>query len=388
MAVDKADTVYKEQLWFIPVACRDNTGKAINFILDYPYMSKKLQSKSKWIKCNVGQRGFYRVNYSAAMWSELFNALKADISSLPSADIASLIDDAFALLGTGDVSIDLAMKLTLLLTEAPDYIVWQTALSHMSSIDSITSQHPANKPLKLYIKSILTTMYNKLQFNSKEHYTQLLEGLIFSSCVKYGVSGAVTKALTMFNLWKNKGVAIPITLRKAVYTAAVKYGGEVEFNACWSRFRSTTNPAESRELMTALAQTADMKLMQRYLSATLDTKLIRSQDFYMVYASVTSPEGLKLAWSMLKRHYKDYVDLYAGVAGHVGKLAAFVVKNFNTQQDHDDVVAFFTKADAGFSKKAISNSLNTVRIHIWWNKHHADNLQHWLLKQNIAQARV
>jgi len=390
MAVDKPDsnTVVSKQLWFIPVTCRDSSGNLINFILDSPYMSRKLQSKSKWMKCNVGQRGFYRVNYSTEMWSELYNTLHADINSLPSADIASLIDDAFALTGTGDVSIDLGMKLTLLLNEAPDYIVWQTALSHMNTIDSITSQHPANKALQLYIRNMLTAMYNKLHFNSTQHYTQLLEGLIFSSCVKYGVSGAVVKALTMFNSWKNDGAVIPITLRKAVYTAGVKYGGEVEFNACWERFRSTTNPAESRELMTALAQTDNMKLMQRYLEATLDTKLIRSQDFYMVYASVTSPAGLKLAWKMLKQHYNDYVNLYAGIAGHVGKLAAFVVKNFNTQQEHDDVVDFFTKADAGFSKKQISNSLNAVRIHIWWNKHHADNLQLWLHKYNTANNNI
>lgn len=35
-------------------------------------------NRSGWIKGNVGQKGFYRVNYDDANWDALANALKTD----------------------------------------------------------------------------------------------------------------------------------------------------------------------------------------------------------------------------------------------------------------------------------------------------------------------
>ena len=36
-------------------------------------------NRSGWIKGNVGQKGFYRVNYDDANWDALANALKNDL---------------------------------------------------------------------------------------------------------------------------------------------------------------------------------------------------------------------------------------------------------------------------------------------------------------------
>ena len=51
----------------------------------------------KWVKFNVGQRGFYRVNYEARLWSALTAQLMEDHRAISSADRASLIDDVFSL---------------------------------------------------------------------------------------------------------------------------------------------------------------------------------------------------------------------------------------------------------------------------------------------------
>lgn len=51
----------------------------------------------KWIKFNVGQRGFYRVSYDMAGWEALIQVLHSDHNTFSPADRASLIDDVFTL---------------------------------------------------------------------------------------------------------------------------------------------------------------------------------------------------------------------------------------------------------------------------------------------------
>lgn len=51
----------------------------------------------KWIKFNVGQRGFYRVTYDEGGWDALIHVLQTEPHTLSPADRASLLDDAFTL---------------------------------------------------------------------------------------------------------------------------------------------------------------------------------------------------------------------------------------------------------------------------------------------------
>lgn len=50
-----------------------------------------------WIKANVNQSGYYRVNYSAKLWDALINQLQKDHKAFSPSDRASLLDDAFTL---------------------------------------------------------------------------------------------------------------------------------------------------------------------------------------------------------------------------------------------------------------------------------------------------
>lgn len=71
-----------------------------------------VQSASSWVKLNVGQYGVFRVNYPTALWQRLAGAANATASPLAPADLAGLLDDAFALSLTGDSPIDTFLSLT------------------------------------------------------------------------------------------------------------------------------------------------------------------------------------------------------------------------------------------------------------------------------------
>ena len=60
-------------------------------------VSFEIPTNVTWIKANINQSGFYRVNYDSAMWRTLTKLMTTDHNAFSATDRAQLIDDAFTL---------------------------------------------------------------------------------------------------------------------------------------------------------------------------------------------------------------------------------------------------------------------------------------------------
>lgn len=56
-----------------------------------------MDPKIQWIKANVNQSGYYRVNYDQRLWDAIITQLMSKHTAFSPADRASLLDDAFTL---------------------------------------------------------------------------------------------------------------------------------------------------------------------------------------------------------------------------------------------------------------------------------------------------
>jgi glutamyl aminopeptidase len=75
-------------------------------------LSRPIPVGSKWLKFNVGQYGYYRVNYPLEDWESLSNVLQDNAQALSVSDRASLINDAFALAQGGRLPFSMALQMT------------------------------------------------------------------------------------------------------------------------------------------------------------------------------------------------------------------------------------------------------------------------------------
>lgn len=97
-SVDSSDV---QHVW---MNMTDGEHYQVNLVHSYGYsifLFFKVQfdvpAETVWIKANVNQSGFYRVNYEESMWTALIDALHKNHTMFHPADRASLIDDAFTL---------------------------------------------------------------------------------------------------------------------------------------------------------------------------------------------------------------------------------------------------------------------------------------------------
>ena len=68
-------------------------------------------NKNRWLIANADASGFYRVLYSRALYKALTRQLRDNHNALTIVDRASLINDAFAFLNSGHLSIDVVFEL-------------------------------------------------------------------------------------------------------------------------------------------------------------------------------------------------------------------------------------------------------------------------------------
>ena len=71
---------------------------------------------SKWTKFNVGQRGYYRVNYPLEDWENFGQILLDRPEVLSSSDRTSLLNDAFSLAQADRIPYSTALSLTKFLS--------------------------------------------------------------------------------------------------------------------------------------------------------------------------------------------------------------------------------------------------------------------------------
>merc|ERR1711962_360541 len=99
-----------------------------------------------WIKVNIGQYGYYRVQYQLDEWQKFSHVLQKSPSQFSSSDRTSLINDAFALAKVGMLPYGAALDLTLYLGPKERSVApWETAflaLDYMAGVLYFNEVYP------------------------------------------------------------------------------------------------------------------------------------------------------------------------------------------------------------------------------------------------------
>lgn len=334
----------------------------------------------KWIKFNVGQRGFYRIGYDSAGWNAIIHLLKTDHEALTPADRASLIDDVFTLIKAGSISAAVALDLSMYLKAETRYIPWHTALGHLFQWVQLIFNYPAHTLMLEYIHNLVLPHYHRIGWNDTgTHLERLLRYEILWAAVQCGNTHAIQEAQLLFFEWRNHGLIIPPNLRSVVYSTGVRYGTEDDWRYCWQVYNTSTIPSETTLMLQAMAQTRDPWLMQQYLEYTLDNVKIRPQDVMTVLKEVSKNPGGRLpAWRMVRQHWSKISQLFGHGSFTIGAIIKAVTSPFTSSFDLGEVESFFKEVDVGPGERALAQALETIRLHIQWHEHNLKDLTQWL----------
>ncbi len=135
--------------------------------------------------------------------------------------------------------------------------------------------------LQKYMQTILEPIYKSIgELTVDEKATDRLDVvkhkvLIISWSCQLSMGDCELKSKNQFNEWMttddpDKINPVSLHLRSVVYCAAIKLGGEKEWNFLWKRYMSINESSEKVMILGSLGCSREIWLLQRYMDWSLD----------------------------------------------------------------------------------------------------------------------
>ncbi|KAL8604516.1 hypothetical protein ACOMHN_015800 [Nucella lapillus] len=382
--------------WYISLDCLTSAGEKTTQILNLTDVTFQLKvntdDPSSWVKCNVDQTGYYRVNYPPSNWRRLANMLTTSpVQSwkLSAADRSGLLNDAMNLARAGLLGYDLAMEMTSYLHKEESFIPWQSTYQSLTYISSMLKFDTDYRLWRDFVLSIVSPALGRLGWeDTGTHLNKRLRGLLIDLACRHGDPACLGNATAKFRDWLDRDVLPPVNVRSLVYKWGMWAGGSAEdWDRLWRKYQTEVVPQEKHNLMRALAMTRSPWLMARLLGYTKGGETIRRQDFFgVVQYMALNPAARSQLWDWVRRNWQSFVERFTLFDRYFGRVVPIIVTNFNTEFDKEQVLAFFSKyPEAGAGARGRQQALEKIEGNIYWMTHFKPIVMQWLNQQKQQQ---
>lgn len=376
--------------WFIPFTYVTSSAPNKVILKDINMTSGTItwtpRNGSGWIKGNVGQKGFFRVNYDDKNWDALAQALRTDHKLLNISDRGGVIDDAFELARSEKLNYTKALELTSFLRVEEEYVPWQTALKSFNFIKSLLiPPRPAYKYLQKYLVYQAEPIYKRLGFTDQgSHLETFLRPAILEIVCDAKDKACRANASKYFRDWMRDPVKnrIPANLRSLIYYYGIANGGQEEWDFAFDQLLQTSVASERKKLVQGLAGSPEPWILSRFLQFSLDKTKIKSSDAPLVIKKVaeTSSVGQQIAWDFILNHWKLLEKRYGESLYILRNILESVTSGFTNEFQLQQLLNFVKGRDdgSGLSGQSLSQVVERVKSNIAWIKRNEKDIENWL----------
>ncbi len=184
-----------------------------------PFVLVNAQSGTDWVKFNVGQHGYYRVNYPQEEWLNFAQLLMENHQVLSTTDRANLINDAFSLAESGHIPYSIPMSMTKYLRKEQSLVPWESAYEKLNTLGRLLLDTPSYSLFRQYALGLVQDHYDRLQWRDDGSHLERLHRInILSMACKNGYKACLDQAGNLFLAWiRDKSAYIPPNLRSIAY---------------------------------------------------------------------------------------------------------------------------------------------------------------------------
>jgi puromycin-sensitive aminopeptidase len=328
-----------------------------------------------WVKLNPGQSGFYRTAYSQELWDRLLPAVAS--KTLPTVDRLGLLDDAFALARAGMWKTSSALRVLDAYRGEIDFSLWMVIAGVLGSLDNLTARERFHHAFTSSACEFFIPISARMGWEKKPtdgHLEALLRSLAIRNIGAYGHAATIAEAQDRFARFLKDGALDP-DLRQPVYSLVAENGGSREWGQLRKLYKASDLQEEKTRLLRAAGNCRDEGVLRDLLDYSLSDN-VRFQDTWIVIVGAASHSaGRALAWKFVKKHWKTFTTRYLGGGLNLLNRVIGITAGFTTQQEFDDVDAFFQRRREQGIERAVSKSLELIRSNVKWLERDRNDLK-------------
>ncbi|GAB2223006.1 hypothetical protein Droror1_Dr00017140 [Drosera rotundifolia] len=356
--------------WIVPITlCYGSYDVRQRFLLQAKSATLDIK-ESAWIKLNVDQTGFYRVNYDENLAANLRHAIQSNLL-LPT-DRFGVLDDSFALCMAGQQPLTSLLTLMSAFKEELEY----TNLSNLVTISSKVGRIVADAAPELigYVNRFFINLFlypiEKLGWEPRQgesHLNAMLREELLNGLVQLGHDSTVNEAIRRFEAFLDdrSSPLLPPDIRKASYVAVMRRvtkSNRAGYEDLLRVYRETDLSQEKTRILSSLGSSRDPDIILEVLNFLLSPE-VRSQD--AIFGLAVSREGRETAWTWLKDNW-DYISKTWGSGYLLPRFVSSMISQFSSYEKAKEAEEFFASRMKPSIARTLKQSLERIDINAKW----------------------
>ncbi|XP_040577104.1 glutamyl aminopeptidase isoform X1 [Lepeophtheirus salmonis] len=370
--------------WEVPVTYVDSNGKKDQSWIHVEDSHIEINSSAEWVKFNVEQRGYYRVNYSPDVWQQFIDLLIKSPSILSVSDKTGLINDAFSLAkSTADrLSMKVPLSLIRYLNIERSLAPWEAAINELYFLNSIFQNvNDIKEGLFSFEKSLIQDLYADLGWNdgSGTHDVKQLRKRVIALACRIGHQDCLSTAKKQFLDWKDSGKE-PVPNFKAI---VCRYGlphDDESWNWLLELYKAEKNAQRRAVLEVGLSSSKNPEILRKFIQMAKDEEIVRRQDYFTLLSVISrNVVGESIVWDFLRNEWEYLVDRFTLNDRLFGRFISTATSGFSSQERLQEMKDFFAKyPEAGAGENYRKIAIETVENNMQFIEKHSETIRSWL----------
>jgi aminopeptidase N len=358
-AITTAGAALPPHTWQVPVAVGPlHATQPPKILLLEGKTDIAAESCGEPIKVNLGDVGYYRVEYGPQSRAVLANAL----ASMAPEDRVNFISDGWALMQAGRAEPSSYLALIEAISVDDHRVVWDQVIGALSRLDHLALGRAERPALQAYARARLRPLFDRLGWDDKGTGDDdaLLRTSLIWTLGELGDGDILAEARRRFQGFLQNPQSLPNALRDAVTHLAGLSADRAGYDTLLALARKTTVTNERVRYYYAAASARDAALARDTLALTLSDELPSTLVGGVIQMVASSGEQPDLAWEFVQKNF----DALAKKLGP--SFRDFFVANFMTNfsdQAHAMQLANFAPAQATSGGRVMTaRALETIAI--------------------------
>jgi aminopeptidase N len=372
-------TVWSSRAWSIPIAVGPLRGTQPEILLLQGNAEIAAGSCGEAIKVNLGDIGYYRVEYGPNSRAVLAKSLPLMMPE----DRLNVVADSWAMVQAGRAEPPSYLALIGQIDSGDHRAVWDQVIGSLTRLDRLARDRAERPALQNYGRARLRPVFDRLGWDgsgSGDDDDALLRSSLISALGEFGDGDILAEARRRFAGFLQNPQSLPSALRDSV-THLVGIGADrASYDTLLTLARRTTATNERLRYYYAAASARDPELARATLALTLTDELPSTIVGGVINAVASSGEQPDLAWDFVQKNF----DVLAAKQGPQFRDA--FIPNFMTNfsdDAHAAELARFAPAQATSGGRVMTaRALETIAISADLKTRALPAVDAWIKEQN------
>ena len=335
------DSAAAPPIWKIPVTFANTAASATPsvILLENRAVTVPWPAGTGTPKINVGNTGYYRALYEAP----LADALRRQITTLPTGDQLNLLSDTWALVEAGRTNSPTWLTLAEKLSGSVSPTVVSQMLDRLWAIDSLQIGEPGRRAYQAWVAQLLAPQFARLGWAAAPGESPLdgsLRAGIIDLLGQCGDAAVIRECTRRFEPFLRDPATLAGDLRGPVLRVVGRYATPETYAKLHALARAALTTEDKRRAYGAMQAAEDPALARETLALSLGHEMSVNESVRNVSA-VAANDHAALAWDFAREH----MDALLGQVTFFGRnyFVPGILRPSNDAARADELVAYVRK---------------------------------------------